>query len=312
MNLDSTTQNFVVDTYNQVGTLLLRRDIEIPPFGRADIDGGHDLAGPSVVGEHIIMPRNSQIKYIAQLTRFGGNAAAGFMPSAYRFAFPLVAREGASEPVFAPLSRQFDQFNWLEVVNILDEEVRASINLYRANGELVESMDAVLPPHGQYHFDAASYLNIGETGYAMVMPAKERSLIAQSMVYYRNPANGSITALYGSQARTGTNCTLSGSYNLFLNMENWLTVANTADTTVQATIKISSDAVYTERTFEVPARGSLNLPLHDAQLFNLPPNSYGLVAVTGGDGVSLLFGELLRARFLPGTVADFAVPTTVH
>jgi hypothetical protein len=311
VNLEQRPQQFTVLSYDQMGTLLLRRQLEVPSFGRVDVDGGHDLAGPSVVGSHIILPADETIKYISLLTRFGGNVPAGYAPSEYRFAFPLMARRGASQAVYAPITNKFEEFNWLEVINILDEEVRAAVSLYSADGQLLEAVDVVLAAHAQEHIDAARFVGAGNVGYAVVIPKTPNSLVAQSMVYYRDAATGSITSLYGSQARRAYPCSVAGSYNLFLNMENYLSVANPSDEDVSISVLLTGPNLREEKKFSVPARKSLNLEIHNPELFSPAEDSYGLVSVkTNGSG--RIFAELIRVRWREDGVADFAVPTAVR
>ncbi|MCB0324954.1 MAG: hypothetical protein KDD69_15330 [Bdellovibrionales bacterium] len=312
INLDQSPQSFIIWTYNQTGELLLRREIEVPAFGRADIDGGHDLAGPSVVGMHKIVPLNISVRYLAQLTRFGGDVPAGFFPSQYRFAFPLVAKHGSSESVYAPISNRLQEFNWLEVVNITDQEVRVGISLHSASGTLLESIDATLAPNSQTHIDAAALLPPGEVGYAMVKPEAPKSIIAQSMVYFRDLASGSVTSLYGSQARPLSSCAQSGSFNLFLGMENWLTVANASLEPLDVVVSLSGATVSSNTPYTIPAQGALSLPLHDGGVFGTTPNTYGLVTIRGGKPGIGFFGEVLRlGKDAEGRV-DFSAPTAVR
>ena len=311
VNLDSAPQEFRIETYNQQGEMIMRRVVEVPAFGRVDMDGGHDLAGPSVVGTHIIIPENIRAKYIAQLTRFGGNAPAGFAPSEYKFAFPLVASYPMSDSIFTSISNTYGEFNWLEIVNTRGEAVHVAINMLNEDGQLLESVDAVLPPYAQQHFDAASFLAPGQTGYAEVIPSTPRSVVAQSMVYFRDPQNGSITAMYGSQARRPGKCAQTGSYNLFLDMENYIPVVNTSHDPVNVTLVLNGPEHTAERVITLAPRSFERLALHDPELLNTSPNTYGQVKIYGNDQVHI-FSQILRLRFRDDGLIDFAVPTPVR
>lgn len=312
INLSNTPEAFIVWTYDQNGRLLMRREIDVPAFGRADVDGGHDLAGPAVVGMHKIVPKDISVRYIAQLTRFGGNSPAGYAPSQYKFAFPLTAKHGSTEAVYAPISSRLNEFNWLEVVNIKDQEIRVGISLYSSQGRLLDSLDAVLPPNSQHHIDAASFLASGEVGYALVKPNIPKSIIAQSMFYFRDLGTGSVTSLYGSQARPLSGCSQTGSYNLFLGMENWLTVSNSSDTIEEVSVALSGGSVNSLNTFSIPARGAITLPLHDLTTFEAPTNSYGLVRVKGSSSNAEIFSEILRLSKTSNGEVDFSVPISVR
>ena len=311
VNLENEPKTFVVWTYNQLGELVLRRSIEVPAFGRVDVDGGHDLAGPSVVGTHVIEPEDQNGLYIAQLTRFGGNASAGFAPSEFRFAFPLVAKAASSEPVFAPISNRRGEDNWVEVVNIKDEPVRAYLNFFNAEGQLIESVDALLPANGQSHYNASALLEVGQVGFVSIEPTVANSVLAQSMYYFKE-ANGSVTAIYGSQARKGSRCQQSGSYNLFLGMENWLNVANTSHKEIEVKVTVNSSSGAIERLITIPARGTASLAIHNVNDFGAMPDTYGTLSVENTSGASTqIISELVRMRVL-GEDVDFATPTAVR
>lgn len=306
VNLDSRPQVFTIDTYNQVGYLILRRVIEVPAFGRFDIDGGHGIAGPSVVGVHIIRPQNITAEYIAQLSRFGGDTPAGYAPSKYRFALPLVAKLGQSDPIYAPISNKFGEMNWLEVVNILDRPAAVAVNLFSHSGQLIESIDATLEPHAQVHLDAASYLPPDDTGYAEIIPREPYSVIAQSMGYLRERTSGSVRSIYGAQARRALPCYVSGSYNLFLNMQNWLTLANPSNESITATLLLTGPNINSEKTYQLGPRASVHLPLHDPAAFGLRADTYGQIIVKGNATNTRLFAEVMRLRYRNDGLPDFA------
>ncbi len=312
VNLDSQEQHYRVETYDALGTLLLSRELDIPAFGRADVDGGHDLAGPNVVGIHIVKPNNVSAPYIAQVTRFGGDTPAGYAPSKFKFAFPLSAKLGQSDPIYTPISSKLNEYNWIEVVNILDKPVGAAINFYASDGRLLESLDATLNPHAQLHFNASDYIAVDEIGYASIVPREPYSIIAQSMGYLREPTTGSITAVYGSQARRALPCVQSGSYNLFLSMKNYLLVANTTNNPVEALIQLTGPNLMSEKSLTLAPRASVYLPIHDPAQFGARPDTYGLIAVHARDTSIRLFAEVMRVRYRTNGAPDFAAPTPVR
>ena len=76
VNLSTDTQQFTIRTHVNGGDIV-RRELTLPPAGRADVDGGHGLAGSSAIGLHEIIPANARAPYIAQLIRYGGDAPGG-------------------------------------------------------------------------------------------------------------------------------------------------------------------------------------------------------------------------------------------
>ena len=312
VNLDSVPRNFTVFTYNNVGTLIMRREIEVPSFGRADVDGGHGLVGPNVVGFHKIVPAVVTAEYIAQLSRFGGDSPAGFAPSKFKFAVPLSSKLGQSDPIYMPISNKFGESNWIEVVNILDKEVGASVNYYSKSGQLLESVDARIAPNAQIHFNASAALPTGDNGYAVVVPFEPFSIVAQSMGYLRESATGSVTAVYGSQGRRVVPCAQSGSYNLFLNMQNWLVVANPTNSTVEATVLFAGPTSSAEKAIVLAPRALVTIPIHGNAELKTQPDTYGLVTVYPKDPSLRLYSEVLRLRYRANGNPDFAVPVPVR
>jgi hypothetical protein len=246
------------------------------------------------------------------VTRFGGNATAGFAPSAFKFAFPLSAKLGQSDPVFLPVSRKFGESNWIEVVNILDTSVGATINYYASDGTILESLDAFINPNAQLHFNASERLPEGGTGFAMIIPKEPRSIIAQSMGYLREAASGSVTSVYGAQARRAVPCVQSGSYNLFLQMENWLLVGNPTNNFVEASINLTGPDMLTQKNILLAPKSSRFLPIHDAFEFNTQNDTYGLLAVYPADSSVRLFAQVMRVRFRSDGTPDFSAPLPVR
>lgn len=309
VNLTSARQTYTVLTYNGDGAKVLQRSITLDPYQRTDIDGGHSILGDSQVGLHKIIPKNSSAKYIAQVIRYGGNAVAGLVPTAYSFAFPLISRAGATGSLYLPLSRQFGEDNWVEVANILNVEVQATVTFYNPYGVAVSSSTVTLPGNSQHHFYVSSNLLYGEVGYAVVKGNKDKALIAQSMFYFRD-LYGSMTSMYGSQARKAQATAGTGSYNLFLGMENYLKISNTTANTTTATVQVNLADSSTVNTYTLPPASTVSLPIHYAATYGTTADTYGFVQVRSSNSAKLL-SELVRARSISGNF-DFAAPTSIR
>lgn len=312
VNLSSSEKSYTINSYNFGGELIMRRFIRVPGFGRLDVDGGHDIAGPDTVGYHKVIPDDVSSEYISMVTRFGGNAPQGFAPSEFKFAFPLSASLGQSDPIFLPISRKFDENNWIEVVNILDTSVSAIINYYSDNGSVLESLNAIIPANAQMHFNASASLKVGGSGFAMIVPQTPRSIIAQSMGYLREEVSGSVTSVYGAQARRAIPCVQSGSYNLFLGMENWLLVGNPTNEFVSAKLRLSGPGNITEKTLILSPKSSKLLPIHNSIEFSTRKDTYGLLALYPDEPSIRLFSQMMRVRFKDPKTPDFSVPLPVR
>lgn len=308
-NLDpQNSRSFTIYTYSQEGTLLKTSRVTIPAFARLDLDGGHVSPGANQVGLHRIVPQTSGKPYLAQLVRYGGNAAAGATPESYSFAFPMFARSGGAKTEFVPISSGAGATNWLEVSNYSSEAVSATVTLFDEVGNSLGSpVRFELSPYSQFHLNAGSQLQPGHSGSARLVASKANALAAQSIYYFPANNSGSIAAMYGTTSAVPNAATISGSYNLFLGMNNWLKLLNTSNVTKQLAVTVKSAAGNTTKNFTIPARGALDLPLHDNTLFGTVANSYGLVTVSGAP----VLGQVLRLQSTP-TSLEFIFPTAMH
>lgn len=312
VNLDSELRTFTVLTYDTPGRLIMRREVDVPSFGRMDIDGGHGIVGPNVVGYHKIIPKHVTSEYIVQLTRYGGNSPAGFAPSQFKFAVPLSSKLGQSDPQYMPISNKFGESNWIEVINILDKSVGASINYYSSSGVLLESVDAFLDANSQLHFEASRRLPANEVGYAVVVPFEPFSIVAQSMGYLRDRSAGSVTAVYGTQSRRIVPCMQAGSYNLYLNMQNYVLVANPTNDIVEATVSFSTPTSIVEKNITLMPKAATQIPVHGNQELRTKPDTYGLISVYPKDPSIRLFSEVLRLRYRANGNPDFAMSVPIR
>ena len=305
INLASEPASYTVKTFNQLGDLLLSRDITVPAFGRLDLDGGHVTAGPSVVGVHVIEPADISQPYIAQLIRYGANAPAGYAPTAYDFAFPMLAKAGTGQKTVMGVSNRYGEDNWLEVINVLDISVDVRLSILSQDGSQAFNQMLVLPPHAQYHLKASDYLEDGAGGIAVVQPTVSNSVIAQSMFYHRN-SSGSITRMFGTQSMSPSSYNVFGSFNLYLQMKNYLRVSNPSDQVVEYRVTVNGPTVSSELEYVLQPGATTYLELHDSETFHTSPDSYGVVVVTAKDSSVKLASELVRMQ------ESFAVTTVVR
>ena len=306
VNLSATPQEYQVVKYSQVGEVLEERVVLVAPLGRVDLDGGHELPGPSRVGLIRVVPVESTAPYLSFLMRYGLGNDGGF-----EFAFPLLSRAGTGRTIHAPIATTLLAQNWVEVINTTDENVDATISFFSSQGELLKGETYRLGAFSQRHFNANEVLGESTTGYVSVQGDKKESLLTQSMFYFRGPA-GDIDAMYGSQAREALPNPLIGSYNLFLDMDAELTIINPGAGEVRGEVAITRLGESGIATDILIAPGStLQLDLHDKESFDLSRDTYGVVALPSmGEP---LIAEMVRRRFSDkGGRIDFAAPTPVR
>ncbi len=309
-NLADSEKTFTINTYDMVGTLLETREVNVPALGRADLDGGHGLAGAGVVGLHQIVPTDSSAQYIAQLMRYGSNATPGVAPSAYNFAFPLSAKRANGQTQYMPISREFGEQTWVEISNSLATSTSITANFYDEDGTLEASDSYTLAPRQQIHLEGSAYLSSGEVGTVTVVPTEINSIVAQSMFYFRS-STGSIEAMYGTQATEALTTSLTGSYNLYLEAENYLRLMNTSASVVTVTVAVTTTTGVVEQAIALGPNSATSLEIHDSSLFGTAPNTYNFLSVTpSAAGVG---AELVRLKRNSGSDSiDFAFPTLVR
>ena len=310
VNLASTTKTYTVYSYDQLGNLITTRAISLDSFQRTDIDGGHGLVGPSRVGSHRIVPDDTSAPYIGQLIRYGSNAPMSMAASGYFFAFPLSARAGNGQTQYVPLSRAFGEENWLEILNTSGSAITVGVQFRDGSGNQVYNTSVALDAYAQVNLSPQSYLSNGDVGQAIITPSASNSVIAQSMYYFRDTYTSQMTGMYGTTGRESLGSSLSGSYNLYLGMENYLRVINTSSSYSVVTVAVTSPSGTVSRSYGFGANVSYDFSLHDFATFGAAANTYGYVTVTT-DNPGSIISELLRYRPL-GADEDFIFPTEVR
>ena len=294
VNADSANaQSFTIERYSEDGAVLAQSSVTIEPNGRRDIEAGHELPGKGRAGINKILPANSTAPYFAALIRYGtARDASGLQ---YVAANSQLAWSAGSTVVYGGISKGVPSQNWLELVNIKNSTVQATVDYYNQAGAVVARDTVSLPPLGQRHVSATQHLALGEVGHVRVVSSVADALIGQSVVYFLNghPEEG-VPAVAGKLRQT-FGPSAAGSYNLFLGAYNWLKLTNLGSAATSYTLKL-----YTPDGNEHVHSGSLSgyaetdLDLHNPAIYpELTPDTYGLISIeTGNQGT--LMSELLR------------------
>ncbi len=309
INLSGSTKTFSINTYGQSGTIIAARAVSVGANSRLDIDGGHGIAGSSVVGVHQIIPSDRDAPYMAQLVRYGTDAAPGGTATSYFFAFPLEARTAIGTSTALPISTQFAESNWLELINTRSSTTTVNVDVRNQAGTQLQTNSFALGAYAQYHLDVGSILGSSGVGQVLVSASASNSIVMQSMFYHRDTAGG-ILAMHGSSFSEPLVNPHYGSYNLFLGMQNWLRVFNSTGSTQAVTLVTDNGTTTTTLNYSMPAYQTLNLPLHEYSTYGTATDSYGRIqlSTTAGSGI---FAELLRLRPY-ASQTDFTMPTLVR
>ena len=311
VNLASKTKRFRIYSYNSSGKLIRNKYISVSPLGRVDIDGGHGFAGINAIGLHRIVPTDKQSPYLAQLMRYGTDAGIGQNPSAYTFAYPILARAGSGRELNVMVSHAASVDNWVEIANSKDKTTSVLLEFRNSKGYLLKSKLVKIAPYAQKHFNVADFLPIGENGILSIDGNLKGAVIAHSMYYYRDATEGRIQTMYGVRAQEAVGQTLTGSFNLYMNMENWLKVSNTTEETVAITVQVNNSNSSIQKKYYLNAYASLSLPLHDRSAFKTSASSFGLVFVQANQTSSVI-SELLRVKSSTIGNYEFISPTVLN
>jgi hypothetical protein len=315
VNLEETTQSYTVQKFDINGNLLSQQPLTLAPSARSDIEGGHVLPGPSNVGMMKVIPNNGSAKYIAQIVRYGLNRFG----NGFEFAFPLVARNGNSEKFYVQFFTAYPGQTWLELVNTSSLAAPATLR-YIHDGN-VSTFNTTVPANSQLHFDIATVLGSTATGIVEISNFPSGSLIAQGMTYYTTrllrifgETPGKVRAVFGLQGQPATSSNILTSYNLFLDMENFIFISNASSTatTVTVQVKVVGESDVTETDIEIGARDHVDFFIPEEMTFGTKVNSYGSLRVLS-DSPGIIYSNLLRLHGEPGSAAtsfnDFIATT---
>ena len=292
---------FTVKRFNQTGEVVTQIRVSVPPFGRVDIEGGHENPGPSQVGLNEIIPDDLTGKYFANLVRYG-HAGNGFS-----FAYPLKATVSQSSVISLPVSSGGNAENWIEVINTTNSEKFVVARFYSSNGSLISgNYRFSLTPKSQTHINANQIIGSSASGLVRIESSGGAGVIANSLFYFYSSI-GTIDAMYGIEAQSIGNEEQSGSYNLFLRMFNWLKISNVSGVSSTVRVLVHSGLTTQEATFSLPAYATIDMPLHEQSRFGTRVNSYGVIEVIG-EGLT---SHILRIK--PSDMGfDYVYPTQVR
>ncbi len=304
VNLESAEKTFIVKKYNDAGILLSESSLNLAPFSRFDLDGGHIVPGAFQVGLLEVVPVDQNANYLAQLIRYGDRSA-----NVNDFAFPLLSSNGKSGEVYVPISTVSNAENWLEVINPNSFEINVEIEVYNNSGSLISTLNQTLEAKSQKHTSINQiFNNVQNLGHVKITSANR--VLAQSMVYERRSVGGELVAMYGLQDIDMTNNVQSNSFNMFIGIENYLRINNITDAPVTYTLKIQpfDENTPTVLNLFLNPRESRELDLNNLELYGTKINAYGSVIVETPNSDDVFYYVLRKHNDTSGIV-DFASPT---
>ncbi|MBL7662498.1 hypothetical protein JNK13_07075, partial [bacterium] len=314
INLDIIPRDFVYNLYSQSGQIVQRKVVTVPPLGERDINAGHENGQGAYLSE--VQPLDGATKYFANVTRYASNNRAYGGVSNFFFAFPIDSRAGNGDQQLMNTSNQTGQCwsntNWIEVANVREIPVTATVKFRSASGVLLGQASQVLQPRAQYHFNASSLLPKGEVGSVELTSSDRGSLVATSSVYFHDCQVNQVQTAYATLGRLLGQNVQAGTYNNFLEMKNLFKVScspgNPSDFRLQ--LRSSGQTLFDQNIIDCRTASAVQYNLSDASTFGTSQNTYGTVKLRTAQPRRIL-ADVVRLREVSGK-ADFAMPTQIQ
>lgn len=272
-NTSSTrTANFLVQQYLSDGSVFRRMSIKLKPLERADLLLNIDTSYLKA-GLVIIKPQSVDTQYIATLSRNGFPNS----PSTLGFLQIQPSRYASSSSSWLQISNGGDVEPWLELANASDSRISANLKFFSsAYGELPSLTRSLqLKPFNTLHLNLSSILRPGESGALQLSTSGSGKIVAQAVSYARDE-RGVTKALYSNSNVIAEYTRLTGSYNSFLNTNNWLRLFNTSTKSAEVVLTIQVRQNISTKRIVLPAKRGTDFFLNS----QVPSNSYGALSVT--------------------------------
>ncbi|MDD2942216.1 MAG: carboxypeptidase-like regulatory domain-containing protein [bacterium] len=295
-NLSAEKEDFTIRYRDQLGAEITTATLRIPPYGRRDIQAGHEFGQNSIVGIVSVEPENSDATYITSMNRYGISAIDGH----YNFAFGVPTRAGNAAKMLLPVAGE--GLIVLELANSSSLQNTVALTWYDQNGTELLSQTKTLAPFAQEHLIASSIIPAGDSGTVTVDGSAPR--LAGASGYLYDNATGQILAEHYSEARESFGTTLSDSFNTFLSMNNWLRIGNISTSQQNAIIDYGSGVT---TSVSIPAHGRRDVLIPADELNTETYGAFTLRSSLPG----VLSADVVRARVLNGEL-DYLTVTPVR
>ena len=305
VNLDTSADFgfYTVNNYDLAGNLVLTRRIAIPALARFDIQGGHEDPGYGRLGLIEIVPDNQDADYIAQVYRYGFDSPVFEQFETMSFASGMTSRGRANYTQHTSISRGADAENWLIISNTESEAITVDATV-RTQGGSSTSIPYVIPPKGQQHVFANSFLSAGESGVISLRAREGKGVVAETVAYFRNQA-GQVTTSSTMEVRPLFGGTKSMPFNTFLGTQNWLRIYNTSDEgqTLDLNLHNLDGTLLGSAQISVAATSGFDIEVTSQLGFSVPANTYGIVRMTPSNE-SAIITEMIRTKPHVDTTRD--------
>ncbi len=283
-NMDSTPQNFVINYFDQAGTAISSRTILVPPFGKRDVQAGHEFSSSAAVGQVSITPEDQTVSYIATIKRYGLSGEAG----RYGFAFGIPSSPGDSGRVTLPIGAVPGALSVVELANASDHENNVTLSWYDSAGRQLRNEELTFPPRSQIHLLASSVLGPGQFGSLFI--DGNREVLAGSATYFYDPRDLSVISAEYTESHYPLGKVARSSFNTFLRMINYLRLINTSSEPERIIVDFQSGGSF---ALELPAFAREDIRIPNAT--NNSAGEYGAFTISS-DSTGTVSGSVIRQR----------------
>jgi hypothetical protein len=279
VNLDSEVRSFRVSSFDSFGSVVKTRIYSLAAGSRLDVDGGHEIIDATRTGMHEIVPNDLSKPYIAYISRYGmgGNKDA----QAVKFASVQIATSATGSLRGNTVITKSKGYSYLEVLNAKSAISKFSLKVFSPDGSLITSKRYQLPGFAQMHIGLSEELvKRGLEFGAFTVQADEPESISSELYNYKlgNVFGDVVTAnLATPEIYQSGISNVNGSYNLFLQANNYVFINNFEPEAIELTVKNSGNVI---STINLPANSSKMLSLRDLQYFSTRDASYGTLEIT--------------------------------
>lgn len=271
--------HFHLEHYDGEGMLRAMTDIEVPPLGRKDVQGGHELTGGPRAGMVRIVPDLATTPYVVESARY--YEIFGAPASTYRYALNGAANSGTDLAQWVSVSLAPGGRSWLVVANASDQDGIAQLRYLDSSGTAIDLLPIMLAPRAQFHLELTAALSATKLGAVGISSPTGTPLVAEVQSYIRDSRSRIVTGATTSRARGRFGASLSGSYNVRFDQKNALQLFNltAAPVRLQLTVRGGRGRLGSTDLYLRPF-GGLDLPLERLGI-RIPKNSSGVLEIDG-------------------------------
>ena len=297
---ETTSKDFTVNRYDDVGALIDTRSFTVPAKGRWDLQAGHEDPVARRVGLVEVVPQDPNSPYGGELFRYGGNQIFGIFPDAFFFGISDTLKQGIPMKQFLSVSRAGNANSIIELTNLdtVSESIQVEV-FDTATGTQIHNQIVNLGTYQQVHIITDSFLAPGQIAYALVTPLSGKEILAKNTVYFYRP-DLSVSSAYTTGGRELLGGSLMSNYNTFLAQSNWLKLYNFNASTANMTLDVYNidGTLNASQNFTINPNMGFDLNIETDLGIGLNSSSYGGYSLTSD---TPLFGaDNLRFNFSPG------------